>query len=224
MHTRHAIALIGAGLLSLAGSAHAALCDGTQPRVTVDTRPGNTVRLMWVYDGPRDCTDIYNIRAAIIGQAEHQFEVGGGWCPSQANNNGFCLRDNMPVVAGKPYVFKVQACHTRTAQSSSCSQWGEVRLLPYGEGSCKDGYVWREAVQNDRVCVSPEERDRARRQNSAASSHVNPNDHTYGPDTCAQGYVWREASQSDHVCVTPQERQQVRDDNGQAGTRSLHYH
>lgn len=223
MQTRHAMGILGAGLLCLAGSAHAALCDGTQPRVTVDSRPGNSVRLMWVYDGPADCTDIYNIRAAIIGQAENQFEVGGGWCPSQGNNNGFCRRD-IPVVGDKPYIFKVQACHTRTAQSSSCSQWGEVRLLPYGEGSCKDGYVWREAFSTDHVCVSPEERDRARQQNGVAASRVSPNDHTYGPDTCTQGYVWREANPSDHVCVTPQERQQVRNDNDQSGNRSLHYH
>lgn len=40
----------------------------------------------------------------------------------------------------------------------------------YGPDTCVQGYVWREAVPDDHVCVTPETRDRTRADNAAASS------------------------------------------------------
>jgi len=79
--------------------------------------------------------------------------------------------------------------------------------------TCSMGYVWREAVANDHVCVTPRERDAARRQNAEASRHKQANS-----DRCLPGYVWREATPADHVCVTPAERQQARVQNSEART------
>ena len=67
--------------------------------------------------------------------------------------------------------------------------------------TCILGYVWREAVPGDHVCVTPDERQQAAFDNSQAPSRVDPNG-AYGPDTCIQGYVWRQVVQTDHVCVT----------------------
>ena len=209
------------GTLSAAHTSYAALCDGTKPRVSINPRQGHDALVLWMYDGPRDCTDAYNLRYAIIGQPEQQIEVGGAWCPTQGNNNKSCIHQ-MALVADKPYLFKVQACHTRFLQSSTCSQWGETRLLPHGPGSCIDGFVWREAFANDHVCVRPATRDLVRQQNAQAASHVSSTDHAFGPDTCVQGFVWREATPADHVCVAPADRQMARDDNAQASNRTIH--
>lgn len=87
--------------------------------------------------------------------------------------------------------------------------------LPYGPDTCKHGFVWREGIQNDHVCVTPASRDEARRDNAARAGRVSRNDRSSGPDTCIQGYVWREVVPSDHVCVTPQRREQTRAENSQ---------
>jgi len=87
--------------------------------------------------------------------------------------------------------------------------------LPYGPDTCKQGFVWREAIQNDHVCVRPESRTQAANDNSNAASHREPNGGAFGPDTCKQGFVWREVVPSDHVCVTPQIRQQTKSENSQ---------
>lgn len=87
--------------------------------------------------------------------------------------------------------------------------------LPYGPDTCKQGFVWREAIADDHVCVRPESRSRAVDDNNNAASRREPNGGSYGSDTCIQGYVWREVVPSDHVCVTPQIREQTRLENSQ---------
>jgi hypothetical protein len=85
--------------------------------------------------------------------------------------------------------------------------------LPHGPDTCKQGFVWREAIQEDHVCVRPETRVQAANDNRNAASRREPNGGPSGPDTCKQGYVWREVVPSDHVCVTPQVREQTRAEN-----------
>jgi len=85
--------------------------------------------------------------------------------------------------------------------------------------TCLQGYVWREAVPDDHVCVTPETRTQAAQDNGLAASRRSPTGGAYGPDTCLQGYVWREAVPDDHVCVTPETRTQTADDNNLASSR-----
>lgn len=84
--------------------------------------------------------------------------------------------------------------------------------LPYGPDTCKTGYVWRDAIPGDHVCVRPVRRTKAAHENSIAGSRVNPAG-AYGPNTCVVGFVWREAYSGDVVCVTPARRTQVRHEN-----------
>jgi hypothetical protein len=88
----------------------------------------------------------------------------------------------------------------------------------YGPYTCLTGYVWREAVTNDVVCVTPDVRTQTRQDNALAASRRNPSG-PFGPDTCIQGYVWREAVANDRVCVTPATREQARADNLRAASR-----
>jgi hypothetical protein len=87
--------------------------------------------------------------------------------------------------------------------------------------TCKQGYVWREAMPNDVVCVTPQVRTRTRRENSQASLRREPNGGSYGADTCKQGFVWREATSADRVCVSPRIRSEAAEDNKQAGARRI---
>lgn len=85
-----------------------------------------------------------------------------------------------------------------------------------GSDTCKQGFVWREAVKSDHVCVSPETRARTRAENGTGGVRTVP-----GSDTCKQGYVWREAVPTDHVCVTPQSRAAAAEDNRRAAERRV---
>jgi hypothetical protein len=92
---------------------------------------------------------------------------------------------------------------------------------PPDPATCKQGYVWREAGPNDRVCVTPAVRTQTRNENAAAASRREPKGGPYGPDTCKQGYVWRETTPADHVCVTPQVRAQAAEDNKREAERRI---
>lgn len=89
----------------------------------------------------------------------------------------------------------------------------------FGSNTCLNGFVWREAVPSDLVCVTPDVRTQTRQDNALAAARRSPNGGPFGPDTCLQGYVWREAVANDHVCVTPATREQARNDNLGAASR-----
>ncbi|SNT62370.1 hypothetical protein SAMN05443665_107115 [Actinomadura meyerae] len=92
---------------------------------------------------------------------------------------------------------------------------------PYGPYTCKTGFVWREAVPNDQVCVTPQVRDQAATENALAASRRQPGGGAYGPDTCKTGFVWRLARPRDLVCVPPSSRTQAYNDNFYAAYRLL---
>lgn len=101
------------------------------------------------------------------------------------------------------------------SSSSPAPEPAPEPALPYGPDTCKNGYVWRDAIPGDHVCVRPNKRSAAAHENSIAGSRVNPTG-AYGPNTCKPGFVWREAYAGDVVCVSPSRRTQVRHEN-QAG-------
>jgi hypothetical protein len=88
----------------------------------------------------------------------------------------------------------------------------------FAQAKCIQGYVWREAVQNDHVCVTPQTRQRAWNDNAQQDAR-RAGSGPYGYETCKQGYVWREATKDDKVCVTPATRDQAHYDNSQARSR-----
>jgi hypothetical protein len=88
----------------------------------------------------------------------------------------------------------------------------------FGPDTCRQGFVWREAIPSDHVCVTPASRALVRQENALAASRRNPTG-AYGSDTCISGFVWREAFSGDHVCVTPARRSAVRQENALAASR-----
>jgi hypothetical protein len=88
--------------------------------------------------------------------------------------------------------------------------------------ACQPGFVWRQAVPADHVCVTPTVRGQTAWDNRLAASRRSPNGGPYGPDTCQQGFVWRDALPNDHVCVTTETRSQAAADNAQAASRKAH--
>jgi len=89
----------------------------------------------------------------------------------------------------------------------------------YGPDTCISGYVWREAVANDHVCVTPDQRRQARVDNAQARYRVSLTNKAYGEATCRRGYVWREAAEGDVVCVEPWVRDRARADNAATPSR-----
>lgn len=90
--------------------------------------------------------------------------------------------------------------------------------LPFGPDTCISGYVWREAIPSDHVCVTPAVRDRTQQENGSAVERRDPAG-AYGSNSCKQGFVWREAFDGDTVCVTPDIRSQTKADNAAAASR-----
>jgi hypothetical protein len=82
--------------------------------------------------------------------------------------------------------------------------------------ACKSGYVPREAVADDLVCVTPAQHKQALADNSAASSRLR----SPGSDLCVPGYVWRGAVKGDHVCVTHEVRDRTKEENEQAASHA----
>jgi hypothetical protein len=120
------------------------------------------------------------------------------------------------AVAGA--AFAVAVSHAESAGTAPAAAPASA-AQDYGPYTCLVGYVWREAVPNDLVCVSPDVRSQAKQDNALAASRRSPNGGPFGPDTCISGYVWREAAPTDHVCVTPATREQARTDNLAAASR-----
>ncbi len=89
----------------------------------------------------------------------------------------------------------------------------------FSSDTCRQGFVWREALRDDHVCVPPATRSQAASDNGLAAGRRSPNGGPSGPDTCKQGFVWREAMPSDHACVTPQTRTMTASDNRMAAGR-----
>lgn len=194
------------------------LCPADRPCITL-YQVDNQLIAEW--DG-HDDYDAYNVRWSRPGKAEQQSEVEGG------SNGSFTIKN---VRAGVTYTIKVQACESNFLSSSDCTAWAEESYTtdapppaapppaaPQPSDWCIQGYVWREAVYNDHVCVTPETRSQAAYDNSQADFRRDPNG-AYGPYTCIQGYVWREATPDDLVCVTPETRSQTAYDNSQAPYR-----
>lgn len=83
---------------------------------------------------------------------------------------------------------------------------------------CRPGFVWREALPGDHVCVTPETRDATSRENQLAADRRAQGAH--GTVTCRSGFVWREAFAGDHACVTPEARARVRAENAGAAAHT----
>jgi hypothetical protein len=112
----------------------------------------------------------------------------------------------------------VMCCAFNVALGDENVGTSEEGLSTGPAGRCKQGFVWREAVIGDKICVTPAARDQARQDNAKARERRQPG--AYGPDTCVEGYVWREVTPRDHVCVTPKIRQQVIEDNRKRAVRT----
>ncbi len=154
--------------------------------------------------------DFYHVR----------YRSGGEEKQVRNTSRSFTLNNVKP---NRIYRLKVQACTSRFLASSKCSPWQEISFTTTAPdpATCKQGYVWREAGANDRVCVTPAVRTQTRNENAAAASRREPNGGAYGSNTCKQGYVWREAIANDTVCVTPAVRAQAAEDNKRAEERRI---
>ena len=93
------------------------------------------------------------------------------------------------------------------------------RNCSFGPDTCIQGFVWREALPNDHVCVTPQVREQTLSDNTQAASRRSPTGRAFGLDACLTGFVWREAVPGDHFCVTPQSRAQAVQDNNWSRVR-----
>jgi hypothetical protein len=156
----------------------------------------------------------------------------GGYCVSGhkvlcRNNQPLCpVRETQTHCAGVVMICDNGFHESPTGNWHSCGTYacgacvGISSTGPFGVDTCKQGFVWREAIANDHVCVKPATRSQAASDNAAAASR-RAGGGAYGPDTCKPGLVWREVVPSDHVCVPPATRAAAAADNRVAMQRRV---
>jgi hypothetical protein len=103
------------------------------------------------------------------------------------------------------------------AAPAAPQQQGASQSQP-APGTCKQGYVWRQANPQDHVCVYEVSRQQAANDNASAPQYTQKTSQMPAP--CIMGYVWREANAQDHVCVPPAVRAQTLQENQQAPSRT----
>jgi hypothetical protein len=137
-----------------------------------------------------------------------------GWTAerSRCNSHSSVIRARL----GDNRLLQIECLDGNTGTSSSGLT---IKNCSFGPDTCIQGFVWREAIPSDHVCVDPSVRSQAQSDNAAAGRRRNPNGGAFGPDTCLQGYVWREAFSGDHVCVTSATRAQASFDNERMNAR-----
>jgi len=146
-------------------------------------------------------------------------EISDTWVVGGAGRS-FELWKSLLVLDPGPALESNKAVTTLVCQNEGPAQKAELDAdLPYGRDTCRPGFVWRQTVPEDHVCVTPETRRQAAEDNEQAKDRVNVYGGRYGPDTCVKGFVWRDATPGDHVCVTPETRAQAKADNAQAANR-----
>jgi hypothetical protein len=202
-------------MMPLIFSQSAKAADLTMPEVSI-WQSGTSLKLHWV---GRSAVDFYHVRYRALG-GDKQIKI------SSNSSNGYFF-DLNNVRPSATYIVSLQACQSNFLASSDCGAWRSVSLTtaaapkPYGVDTCNQGYVWREAQPNDRVCVTPAVRTQTRDENNSAADRREPNGGAYGPNTCKQGFVWRDATANDPICVIPAVRTQAAEDNRRAGERRV---
>ena len=98
----------------------------------------------------------------------------------------------------------------------AAAQYGPFgQYAQFGPDACQPGYVWREAVPGDHVCVWPWVRGQTALNNAEGPALAYPD------GTCVEGFVWREAFPGDHVCVRPWIRERAAWDNRETAYRRV---
>jgi hypothetical protein len=187
-------------------------CAVGRPCIDGSSASGTDLTITWHSD---QNWDKYHVRWSRQGQQTHTADPKGG------SQGSFTIHN---AHAGSAYSFSVEGCVTHYVGHDRCSPWEQQTItagLAFGSDTCKQGFVWRDAVRDDHVCVTLAARDNAASDTAAAASRRQPGGGASGPDTCKIGFVWRGATPADHVCVTPQVRTQVAADNQMAPTRRL---
>jgi hypothetical protein len=102
---------------------------------------------------------------------------------------------------------QAQATEKATESNSRLASPAPVDQRVFGPYTCKSGFVWREAVNGDLVCVTPQARQIAANENAAAPGRTLPT------GWCVSGFVWRESRPSDLACVPVASRDRVAREN-----------
>ena len=185
---------------------------------------GDTLTAVWMYNGQQYGTLSKKV-GGNYGIVSGQFDKPqSGWVLGShtivISGNGAQNSTTFEIISGPSQTMSLPYSGTSSGDPGSGSGTTPPCSGPSCtgvSGTCKDGFVYREAGPSDNVCVPPAVHTQAQADNAAAGSRLATG--TYGADTCAQGYVWREAFTSDHVCVLPAVHTQAQSDNSAAASR-----
>ena len=219
----------------------AAHIDGRAVLVSVPqtSPPSGVVQKGWVkIDGPEqrnfspDREEVFTVKIQVppksaAGNYVFRLDVVSVARPDEGDQGqtvGFTVAPSLPVDGGGSKWLLIVLVIVLVLVIGGVTTWLLLRksgtpVQPPSPDACKAGFVWRQAVPTDHVCVTAAVQAQTAFDNRQAASRRSPNGGPYGPDTCLQGFVWREAVANDHVCVPPATRSQAAADNAQAASR-----
>jgi hypothetical protein len=132
------------------------------------------------------------------------------------------------LTPGTTYYFSVQGCVSGIF-GDPCSGWSPEAMvtieLPYGPDTCKPGFVWRDAVRGDHICVTPERRQKVADDFHTAKSRApapsdlciyveDPIACARGQGPCLEGFVPRDVpGENVIVCVDQKEADLIAQEN-----------
>jgi hypothetical protein len=205
-------------------------CGSAGVRTTAPCRPGAVL----TYTGPGTLT-ITGVE--VTGDQAGEFTAGSECVGRQLTDGETCETSVSftPAAAGRRVATLVvhqslprpdrgtpaALAGTGTDSTGSGGTGSGGTGTPTDPDQCLTGFVWREAVPGDHVCVPPAIRTQTQQDNALAASRRSPDGGPFGPDTCVFGFVWREAVPGDHVCVTGETRTEAQQDNALAASRRV---
>jgi hypothetical protein len=168
--------------------------------------------------------DYYNVNYTVEGGRVQtiKHDDDGDW--------GYQRIDGL--LPGRNYTVNVQGCRTGLVTplvGPKCYDWGPVvqftTTLPYGPDTCKPGFVWRDAVPGDHICVTPERRQKVADDFHTAKSRRAPSEEFCiyvadpiacgrGQKPCLEGFVPRDVpGENVIVCVDQKEADLIAQEN-----------
>lgn len=104
---------------------------------------------------------------------------GGRWNSIKHDDDGNWGWQRVDVTPGSTYTFRVKGCMSGIF-GDPCSGWSPEATvtidLPYGPDTCTSGFVWRDGVPGDHICVPPERRQKVADDRQTGRTRMAQND------------------------------------------------
>lgn len=147
----------------------------------------------------------------VVGtQSGEALTLGADGTLREKKNVGAPIVDIAALAGALPVPLTLAPDQLTATPSGSLAQ-----AVGFGNETCRSGFVWREATEDDLICVPPDVRDQAKADRAEAEAGRNV------AAGCAEGLVPRNANPNDTACTTPEVAATMLEQNQRHESRKL---